>query len=125
MMKKDEAARYKRILLEIRKQLVGDVNHLADQVMRRNRKDAAGDLSSMPIHMADLGSDNFEHEFSFSLLENEEDRLGQIDAALARLDKGGYGTCSTCQCAIPKTRLNAIPWTSTCVNCARATEQTS
>lgn len=123
-MKKDEAARYRDVLMKIRNSLLGDVNHLADQVMRRNRSDSAGDLSSMPIHMADIGSDNYEHEFSFSLLENEEDKLAKIDAALARLDDGEYGRCTECGCNIPKARLKALPWTATCVNCARATEQT-
>ena len=124
-MRKDELARYRRLLLDIRGKLLGDLNSLTDGVVNRNRKDAAGDLSSMPSHMADLGTDNFEHEFSFSLLENEEDKLGKIDTALTRVEEGSFGTCEACQCKIPKERLKAIPWTTRCVECAREAEEST
>ena len=124
-MRKSEAAVFQRLLLRIREALLSDVNHLTDKCLRINRKESSGDLSSMPIHMADLGSDNFEHEFSFSLLENEEDKLAKIDAALARVTGGTFGKCEVCGCIIPKERLKAIPWTPHCVNCARETEEAS
>ena len=72
----------------------------------------------MPIHMADVGSDNYEQEFTLSLLENDEDTLGQIEAALERIEEATYGSCVECECRIPKTRLNAIPYTPHCVKCA-------
>jgi DnaK suppressor protein len=121
-MKKAEAAAYKALLVGLRARLRGDVNQLADAALKKNRGEANGDLSSMPIHMADLGSDNFEQEFSLSLMENDEATLGAIEAALERIEAGDYGDCEECGTKIPKTRLEAIPYTSLCVKCASKME---
>ena len=71
-MKKAEAKEYKAQLLALRARLRGDVNQLADAALKKNRGEANGDLSSMPIHMADLGSDNFEQEFSLTLINQKK-----------------------------------------------------
>lgn len=117
-MKKREMKVYKERLVVLRARLRGDVNAMADAALNKTRSEASGDLSSMPIHMADVGSDNYEQEFTLSLLENDEDTLGQIEAALERIEEGTYGSCVECECRIPKTRLNAIPYTPHCVKCA-------
>jgi RNA polymerase-binding transcription factor DksA len=105
-------------LLELRARLRGDVSAMAENALRRNRADGNGELSSMPLHMADIGSDNFEQEFTLSLMANEEDTLQLIEAALERIEDGVYGACDECGGVIPKTRLNAIPYTPYCVKCA-------
>jgi DnaK suppressor protein len=117
-MKKREMKVYKERLVVLRARLRGDVNAMADAALNKTRSEASGDLSSMPIHMADVGSDNYEQEFTLSLLENDEDTLGQIEAALERIEEATYGSCVECECRIPKTRLNAIPYTPHCVKCA-------
>jgi len=124
-MKKSEMKPYKAILVELRGRLRGDVNALADAALKKTRSEANGDLSSMPIHMADLGSDNFEQEFTLSMMESEEDTLTAIEAALERIEEGKYGTCEECGKTIPKTRLQAIPYTAYCVKCAEIVEQQS
>lgn len=121
-MKKREMKEYKELLLSIRARLRGDVNAMADAALNKTRSEASGDLSSMPIHMADVGSDNFEQEFTLSLLENDEDTLGMIEAALERIEDGVYGSCAECEGRIPKMRLNAIPYTPHCVKCATQLE---
>ena len=68
--------------------------------------------------MADMGSDQYEQDFSLSLMANEEEVLEQIDAALMRIESGTYGACDECGSKIPKMRLNAIPFTAYCVRCA-------
>ena len=75
--------------------------------------------------MADLGTDNFEQEFTLSLLQNQEQALGEIDLALDRVNKGTYGRCEECQGPIPKARLTAVPHTRHCVACARKLQQSS
>ncbi len=117
-MKKQEMKVYKERLIVLRARLRGDVNAMADAALNKTRSEASGDLSSMPIHMADVGSDNYEQEFTLSLLENDEDTLGMIEAALERIEEGTYGSCVECESRIPKTRLNAIPYTPHCVKCA-------
>lgn len=121
-MKKAEAKEYKELLVSLRSRLRGDVNQLADAALKKNRAEANGDLSSMPIHMADLGSDNFEQEFTLSLMENEEGTLTAVEAALERIEAGTYGECEECGAKIPKSRLQAIPYTALCVKCASAME---
>ena len=117
VMKKAELRVYKEQLLQLRSRLRGDVTAMADSALKSG-SEGNGDLSRMPIHMADIGSDNFEQEFTLSLLENDEDTLGKIEAALERIEDGIYGACQECGSAVPKTRLNAIPQTPFCVKCA-------
>jgi RNA polymerase-binding transcription factor DksA len=121
-MKKTEAKEYKTQLLALRARLRGDVSQLADAALKKNGAEVTGNMSTMPIHMADLGSDNFEQEFSLSLMENDETTLGAIEGALERIDLGIYGDCEECGTKIPKTRLQAIPYTALCVKCASKSE---
>jgi DnaK suppressor protein len=123
VMKKAEMRVYKERLILLRARLRGDVNAMANAALNKTRSEASGDLSSMPIHMADVGSDNFEQEFTLSLMENDEETLDSIEAALERIEDGVYGSCIECGGRIPKTRLNAIPYTPHCVKCASAIEQ--
>ena len=123
-MNSTEMNTYRHQLLALRNQLDTDVSHLSDEALRKNG-DAGGNLSNTPIHMADLGTDNFEQEFTLSLIESEEGRMKEINAALDRIEHGGFGRCEECQKAIPKARLQALPFTRYCVDCARKLQQSS
>jgi DnaK suppressor protein len=120
-MKKADMLAYKNKLLAIRARLRGDVSAMAEVALRKSGLEGS-DNAGMPIHMAELGSDNFEQEFTLSLMESEEDTLDLINAALSRVDEGTYGRCTQCDGAIPKARLNAIPYTPVCIKCAEASE---
>ncbi len=122
-MKKADMKVYKERLLAMRARLRGDVSQMADAALNKTRSEASGDLSSMPIHMADIGSENFEQEFTLSLMQTEEDTLGAIESALERIEDVVYGQCETCGKVIPKSRLNAIPYTSLCISCAEDQER--
>jgi DnaK suppressor protein len=122
-MKKPELQSYKDQLLILRARVRGDVNQMADAALRKSRSEANGDLSSMPIHMADIGSDNFEQEFTLSLMESDGGTLSQIETSLERIEEGTYGQCEECGVKIPKSRLNAIPYATLCVRCAEQQEQ--
>ena len=117
-MNKTEAKPFKEILVALRARLRGDFNAMADHALKRTRSEESGDLSSMPIHMADLGTDNYEQEFTLSLMHNEELALEQVGEALERIEAGNYGICMSCESKIPKTRLKVIPYTPFCVKCA-------
>lgn len=122
-MKKAEIKVYKERLLALRARLRGDVSQMADSALKQSRTEANGDLSSMPIHMADIGTDNFEQEFTLSLMQSEGGTLDKIEAALERVEEGTYGGCEECGAKIPKTRLNALPYATMCVKCASEYEQ--
>ena len=122
-MKAADTKLYKERLLLLRARLRGDVDQMADGALKQSRSEANGDLSSMPIHMADMGTDNFEQEFTLSLMESEEGTLNLIETSLERIEDGVYGQCEECGSKIPKTRLNAIPYATMCVKCALRMEQ--
>jgi RNA polymerase-binding protein DksA len=110
---------YRAVLLTLRRRLTGDVSHLADEALRARGGEASGSLSNAPLHPADLGTDNYEQEFTFSLLENQERTLEEIGEALARMERGTYGKCEECGGEIPRARLQALPYARHCVGCAR------
>lgn len=123
-MKKNELERFRSRLLALRARCNGDRSQLADEALRKAQENT-GNLSNMPIHMADLGSENFEQEFTLSLLENEEEVLSKIDAALERIRAGTFGTCEECGQPIARERLKVIPYTPYCIACARKLESKS
>jgi RNA polymerase-binding transcription factor DksA len=95
---------------------VGDVKKLEDEGCKKGT-DAAGDLSSLPMHLADLGTDNFEQEITLGLMEGEGEELKQIDEAFDRIADGTFGFCESCKKKVPKERLRAIPYARLCVGC--------
>ena len=119
----DELRGFKEKLVIVRARLRGDVLTMADAALNKNRMEGTGDHSAMPIHMADIGSDNFEQEQTLSFVQSEHGLLELVDEALARLQTGTYGICEDCECRIPKARLDAIPYAIKCVQCAATDEQ--
>ena len=114
--------RFEQMLLEKRREIVGNVNEMEDEALKNSRLDAAGDLSSMPIHMADIGTDNYEQEFALGLMESEMKLLKEIDDALERIREGAYGVCEGTGQPIAYARLEAQPWARYSVEHARKLE---
>ena len=111
------------MLLEKRRDILSDVSEMEGEALKKSRMDAAGDLSSMPIHMADIGSDNYEQEFALDLMDGERKMLQEIYDALQRIEQGTYGICQGLRKPIRKARLEAQPWAGYCVEYARMLEQ--
>ncbi len=84
--------------------------HLHDQ-----SADASGELTHADQHDADVASDTFEREKDFSILEQVEAELGDVERALRRLDDGTYGTCEACGQPIDDERLAVAPAARFCV----------
>ncbi|HHT9154091.1 MAG TPA: TraR/DksA family transcriptional regulator [Candidatus Hypogeohydataceae bacterium YC40] len=101
---------------------MGNVNSLHGEALGKNRQDAAGDLSNVPFHMADLGTDNYERDITIHLMENESEAVRSIDQALAKIEQGTFGVCEGCTKKIPKTRLVAIPHAGLCLECQKKEE---
>jgi len=128
-LKMNEFSEFRVLLEVIRGRLRGDVTQLTNEALGTDRGDM-GSESKSPTHMAELGSETFEQDFALSLVENEQETLSEIDAALVRIKDGSYGQCEACladgktasQAMIPKTRLRAIPYARNCVSCARKKE---
>ncbi len=118
-----DLAKFRELLLLKRAELLGDVTRLRDEALSQNRQDAAGNLSSMPLHPADIGSDHYEQEFTLGLIESERAMLAEIDEALKRIEAGTYGVCAATGRPIGKTRLRAQPWTKYCYEYVLEREQ--
>jgi DnaK suppressor protein len=122
MMKAADLKVFKAALEAMRARLRGDVSMMADAALGKTRSEAGGDLSSMPIHMADIGSDAYEQEFTLSLMATEEETLDLVERALARIREKKYGVCEECGGVIAKKRLEAIPFAAMCIRCAEKME---
>jgi len=118
-----ELEHFKQLLLQKRRQILGNVSEIEGEALRKSRLDASGDLSSMPIHMADLGTDNFEQEFSLELMDSERRLLEEIEEALHRIETGTYGICEGTGKPIAKARLEAQPWARYSVEYAKRVEE--
>ncbi|PVE08009.1 TraR/DksA C4-type zinc finger protein [Limnohabitans sp. Rim28] len=87
------------------------------------------------VSRADMASDHFDNSFQsraqirterqteFAINEHETAELGDIDAALERMDAGTYGQCTDCGVTIPPERLNAYPTAKRCIDCQTLAEQ--
>ena len=65
----------------------------------------------------------FEQQRDLALRDHNVVHLAAIDAALARLDAGTYGSCTSCHQPIPEGRLEALPWAALCIDCQRASRR--
>ena len=121
-MKAEDVAHFRKILLSIREKLVGKVDSMQGEALKRSRQDASGDLSNVPIHMADIGTDNYERELMIELIQNGEEGVRSIDTALEKIEDGTFGVCELCAKKINKERLNAVPYAKLCIDCQREEE---
>lgn len=117
-MKKTEMRPYKELLVSLRSKLRGDVSAMANSALSRESGAGGGTASSVPSHIADMGSDTYEQDNTLLLMNSEGETLSEIEAALERIEQRSYGICTECNKSIPKTRLKAIPYTPYCVKCA-------
>lgn len=117
-LSRKQLADFRQLLFDKRRQLMGDVASLQNDV---NEK--AGNLSNMPLHMADVGSDHYEQEFSLGLMESDRKTLREIDAAILRIASGTYGVCMMTGLPIGAARLEAKPWARYCIEVVREREK--
>ena len=121
-MNKRELEKFKKLLLQKRDDLMGDVNHITEDTRKSSQKEASGDLSAYSLHMADVASDNYDREFSLNVASGERDTMLDIDEALKRIKDKTYGRCILCEKPISKKRLLAVPQAKLCMPCKRKEE---
>jgi len=114
---------FKKLLLDKREELLGDISHISEETLKKSQKDASGDISGYTFHMADVATDNYDREFSLGLASKERVVLNEIDHALSKIDEGGFGMCEACKKAISKVRLKAVPYAALCLKCQEAREK--
>jgi DnaK suppressor protein len=107
-------------LLAKRRELVGDMSSMEREALRSG---SATNLSTLPMHMADMGTDNFEQEFTLGLVEKDRNLLREINNALSKIQNGTYGICEGTGMPISKARLEAAPWSRFSIEYARQKEK--
>jgi len=121
-MKPEDLESFRETLLGLRARLRGDLDQMTDEALGRNQPESSGNLSNVPLHMADVGTENYDQEFTLSLIENEQGTMKQIREALGRIDAGTFGKCEECGETIARPRLQALPYAKYCIGCAREME---
>ena len=106
-------------LLALRQRLRGSMTQMADEALSGYGIETTGASPDT----ADRASETLEQDLALSLLGNATGALEQITEALERIENGAYGRCQRCGGTIPDARLEAIPYTPFCVECASRRER--
>lgn len=115
-----ELEHFRDLLLAKRRELVGDMTAMEREALRTS---GGTNLSTLPIHMADMGTDNYEQEFTLGLVEKDRNLLKEINSGLAKIMNGTYGLCEGTGKPITSARLEAAPWARFSIEWARQLER--
>jgi RNA polymerase-binding protein DksA len=108
---------FRDALLAERKRIVAALENLRNENPGSVEEETGEEASDQ--HLADTATAMHDRELDYGLTENEEELLTAIDAALRRIEDGMYGICTNCGKPIGDERLQALPWTDLCINCAK------
>jgi RNA polymerase-binding protein DksA len=107
--------RFRTALLEERARVESALKYLNEETDGAERDDGSNELSTADNHLADLASETLDRQLDYSLEENAEGVMADIDRALKRIEDGSFGTCERCGKQIPEERLEARPWARLCI----------
>ena len=101
---------YKALLIELREKILKRINHIEEENLHKQSRDASGELTGYNLHMADAATDTYDLDFNLSLGSDSYEILYEIDEALERVENGTYGFSELCGEFIGEKRLNAVPY---------------
>ncbi len=116
MARQDALIRLHKTLQARRAEILRKLQNDFDNLRNAKGEDSTGDSADVAF---EAGSD----EMASHLAELDSRELSQIERALARLKQGTYGTCESCSQKIPIGRLNALPYSTLCIECQRELER--
>ena len=112
-----ELDNFRALLLEKRREILGDMHSMENEALGYSGKSAS------PVNVTDMGTDNYEQEFTLGLVEKDRVLLREINNALAKIQNGTYGICEGTGNAIGKPRLEVQPWARFSIEFARLRER--
>lgn len=113
-----DTAHFRQELEQARERLRKTIDH--HDIGIASLEDETGELTSpADNHLADTASETYDRELDEGLEEDARDQLHQVEKALGRIESGEYGRCEVCGKEIPVERLEAVPWTTLCIDDAR------
>ena len=122
-MTKKELEYFRKLINKKKEDLFAELGYLKSSSINATSKDQSGDLSSYSFHMADQGTDTMDREMAFTIASREGRYLHHLNEALERIDNGTYGKCRKCGSEIGKSRLEAVPHATQCIECKNAEEK--
>ena len=114
--------RFREALVEERQRVAAAIENLHDEHPGSMAEDS-GEDAVFDNHLADTATETYDRELDYTLEENSEHVLADIDAALRRIEDGTYGICTSCGRRIAEERLEARPWATLCIDCQRKRER--
>jgi RNA polymerase-binding protein DksA len=122
MARRLDLEKFRKLLEEEHARVQSEFDALHTQAHAASQEDEVGELASYDQHQGDVGTETFLRERDFALEASAETILRQIEVALRKIDEGTYGICERCGKEIAAARLQAIPYTPFCIECAARVE---
>ena len=116
VMSPQKLNQYRKMLHDLHERVGGEVNYVVGSI--HEDVDLNTNVSSAPVHLADVATEAV--DVDVQVLHTERSILEQINVALERVEDGSFGRCTGCGTAISDERLNALPYTPLCAQCAQA-----
>ena len=124
-MDSKRANEFKRNLLGLLARIDGDLDMTSEISHQASGGQGTGELSNVPFHLGDMDTEEFLFQLNSALMNNQSHLREEVIEALRRLDEGLYGVCESCGRSIPEERLEVLPFTAVCVDCASAEAEPS
>ena len=118
-----DTERFQTTLLEERARVRAAIEYLHEENPGSLEDDTEEIIGGNDNHLAEAASGTLDRQIDYTLEENSEQVLQQIEQALARIEEGTFGTCARCGREIPVERLEARPWATLCIDCQREMER--
>jgi RNA polymerase-binding protein DksA len=115
-----DVQRYKELLVEERRRVLDAIEYLHKENPGSIEEETEDQTTDN--HLAETATATLDREIDYTLEENSEHVLRDIEGALERIEEGTYGTCVSCARTIAEDRLAAIPWATYCIDCKRLQE---
>jgi RNA polymerase-binding transcription factor DksA len=121
---KSELDRFRKVLEALAARVRLDAEAMREQSRTSSGGNGGGELSNAPLHLGDMGTEEYLYDLNTTLLANEEYIVNEARDALRRMEEGTFGVCEDCGKPIAKQRIEAIPFTRYCVKCAEVNDST-
>ena len=115
---KRDLDRFRKKIQEKINKLNGSMEVIRDDLNTTSKGNASLSQDSVySVYMADAGTDSYEREKGFHLMNRETDYIHHLDLAIQRIDSGDFGICGVCDSKIPEERMMEVPNATKCVSC--------
>jgi DnaK suppressor protein len=119
-----DTSHFRDLLTQERERVQSAIEYLGEETAG-NLEDESGEINASGVdnHPGDTATATYDRELDYTLSENSEQVLADIDRALKKIDDGTYGMCEKCDKPISTERLEAMPWARLCIDDQRLQER--